>query len=93
MSSQVTNPNENIRHSASSVASPGSMKFMRTIGYGLLALSILDLVAMVVPFDFKNPVWEFQRFGELVERSAVPLIGLATFIRWALLTASGINNT
>ena len=32
---------------------------------------------MVVPFDFKNAIWEFQRFGELVERSAVPLIGLA----------------
>lgn len=53
-----------------------TIKIIRAIGYGLLLLAIMDVFAMVIPFQFKNPLWEFQRFGELVERVAVPLIAL-----------------
>jgi hypothetical protein len=49
---------------------------VRAVGYGLLLLVLFDLVAMLVPPQFMNPSWEFQRFGELVEKVAVPLIAI-----------------
>lgn len=64
------------RHSTVSAPFEATIKVLRTIGYGLLLLSILDVAAMVIPFQFKDPLWEFQRFGQLVERAAVPLIAL-----------------
>ena len=64
-------------HYSKTFDSLGTIKVIRLVGYGLLVFALLDICAMVVPFEFKNAVWEFQRFGELVERLAVPLIGLA----------------
>lgn len=54
----------------------GSMTILRSLGYGLLLLAFFDIVEMFVPPNFMNPVWEFQTFGQLVERVPVPLIGL-----------------
>jgi hypothetical protein len=47
----------------------------RLAGYGLLILTLFDVVAAFVPPQFSNPGWQFQTAGGFVERSAVPLIG------------------
>ncbi|MGA7952216.1 MAG: HpsJ family protein [Gloeobacterales cyanobacterium] len=49
---------------------------VRAVGYGLLLLVLFDLVAMLISPRFMNPSWEFQVFGELVEKVAVPLIAI-----------------
>jgi hypothetical protein len=48
----------------------------RLAGYTLLALFLLDLFAIFIPFNFTNPAWEFQLANQLVERSPVPILGL-----------------
>lgn len=50
---------------------------LRWVGYGLLVLSLLDIIATFTPPNFLNPVWELQTIGALVERVPVPLLGLA----------------
>jgi hypothetical protein len=47
----------------------------RFVGYGLLLLTLFDVVSAVIPPQFSNPGWQFQTAGGFVERSAVPLIG------------------
>jgi hypothetical protein len=47
----------------------------RAVGYGLLLLTLFDVVSAIVPPQFSNPGWQFQTAGGFVERSAVPLIG------------------
>ncbi|TBR58340.1 hypothetical protein BLD44_009745 [Mastigocladus laminosus UU774] len=54
-----------------------SLAILRSLGYGLLILSLFDWVAMFIPSNFFNPAWEFQTIGAIVERVPVPLIGLA----------------
>lgn len=54
-----------------------SMYRLRWVGYGLLVLSLLDIIATFTPPNFLNPVWELQTIGALVERVPVPLLGLA----------------
>ena len=54
-----------------------SLPIIRWIGYGLLILALFDVIEMFIPARFMNPNWEFQTFGALVERVAVPLIGFA----------------
>lgn len=54
-----------------------SLKFQHWVGYGLLILASFDLIAVFVPPNFTNPLWEFQALGNLVEMVAVPLIGVA----------------
>jgi preprotein translocase subunit SecF len=39
-------------------------------------LSLIDIINTFVPSRFGNPAWEFQVVGSLVERAAVPLLGL-----------------
>jgi hypothetical protein len=39
-------------------------------------LTLFDLIHLLVPPGFLNPEWEFQTIGALVERVAVPLLGL-----------------
>lgn len=46
------------------------------IGYGLLLFSLLDTIALFIPPQLMNPEWELQTIGSLVERVAVPIIGL-----------------
>jgi len=48
----------------------------RLAGYTLLALFLLDLLAILIPLNFTNPVWEFQLSNQLVERAPVPILGL-----------------
>lgn len=62
---------------AKSGDTPSTAALMRLTGYGLLLLGLFDVVAAFIPVNFTNPIWEFQFLGELVERSIVPLMGLA----------------
>lgn len=48
----------------------------RIVGYGLLALSALDIIDAFIPPQFSDPVWELQLVNNLVERTPVPLLGL-----------------
>lgn len=54
----------------------GYTRLVRTVGYVLLLLILLDVVAMLIPPQFMNPSWEFQRFGELVEKIIIPLLAI-----------------
>ncbi len=47
----------------------------RVVGYGLLLLTLFDVISAIIPPQFSNPAWQFQTAGGFVERSAVPLIG------------------
>jgi hypothetical protein len=53
-----------------------SYSILRAIGYGLLLLVLLDIIHLLIPPGFLNPAWEFQTIGQLIERVAVPLLGL-----------------
>lgn len=48
----------------------------RLAGYGLLALSLFDIVDIFIPPRFTDPVWEFQMGRNLVESAPVSLLGL-----------------
>jgi len=54
-----------------------SITILRTLGYGLLVLTLFDIVDIFIPPNFMNSAWEFQTLGKLVERVPVPLIGFA----------------
>lgn len=54
----------------------GLGSLLRVAGYGLLALSLFDIVDIFVPPRFADPVWEFQMLRSLVERAPIPLLGL-----------------
>lgn len=53
-----------------------SLTPLRLAGYGLLLLSLIDLAEILIPPVLTNPLWEFQAFGQIIERVPVPLIGL-----------------
>jgi hypothetical protein len=52
-----------------------ALVLFRVVGYGLLLLTLFDVVSALIPPQFGNPGWQFQTAGGFVERSAVPLIG------------------
>jgi hypothetical protein len=54
-----------------------TIKTLRLVGYVLLLLSFADIIGIFIPAHFMNSEWELQAMTELVERVAVPLIGLA----------------
>lgn len=72
----------------------------RLVGYGLLALSLFDIIDIFVPSLFTNPAWEFQVVRNLVERVPVPLLGAVLvfagekslrvfkFLSWACLVVA-----
>ena len=53
-----------------------SESLLHIIGYIFLIFAVLDYLIILIPPQFTNSVWEFQTMGQLVERSAIPLIGL-----------------
>ena len=53
---------------------------LRWLGYGFLLLFLFDLIESLYPPQFMNPAWEFETFGQLVERVPVPLLGFALAI-------------
>jgi len=54
-----------------------SGKVIRLVGYGLLALWIIDAIAVFIPPRFTDPTWEFETMGRLVESVGWPLIAMA----------------
>lgn len=52
-----------------------SMGLVHIVGYGILILTFVDVFTIVFPPRFMNPTWEFQAFGQCVER--VPVLFLA----------------
>lgn len=54
-----------------------TIRMLRLVGYVLLLLSCFDIISLFIPPRFMNPEWEVQVMTELVDRVAVPLIGLA----------------
>lgn len=52
-----------------------SSEIINFFGYTLLALALLDLLAILIPAKFLNPTWEFQVIGQLVELSWAFLLG------------------
>ncbi len=53
-----------------------TLSIMRIIGYGLVFLSILDIIYIIYPLNLLNPTWEFNTIGALVEHTPVPLLAL-----------------
>jgi hypothetical protein len=47
---------------------------LRSIGYGLLLLSFVDLLYILFPLDLTNPVWEYQVTGDLIRLVPVPML-------------------
>lgn len=47
------------------------------VGYGLLLLSLLDVITILYPPRLTDPAWELQVIASLAERVPVPLLGFA----------------
>ncbi|MEC4985425.1 MAG: HpsJ family protein, partial [Oscillatoria sp. PMC 1076.18] len=60
----------------SEIVTQRSASIMHLLGYGFLILSLFDFMQIIFPPEFKNPIWEFQAIGQLVERVPIPLLGL-----------------
>ena len=83
---QIANLNQTTKEFSSFIfAMVDSLPIIRWIGYGLLLLALFDVIEMFIPARFMNSNWEFQTFGALVERVAVPLIG------FVLVFFAGLN--
>ncbi|MEO1148741.1 MAG: HpsJ family protein [Cyanobacteria bacterium J06638_22] len=48
----------------------------RYVGYGLMALVLIDWLTILIPPSLFNPVWEFQTFGALVDRAPLLLVAI-----------------
>jgi F0F1-type ATP synthase membrane subunit b/b' len=60
--------------SAASAKQSKTASIFRSIGYALLCLSTVDLLYVLLPPEFTNPVWEYQTIGDLVKLIPVPLL-------------------
>jgi hypothetical protein len=49
---------------------------LRYVGYGLLILSLFDLIDSLVPLSLLDPLWQFQTVGQFVEGVPILIIGL-----------------
>jgi cell division protein FtsB len=55
---------------------PWALAVFRSVGYSLLVLALIDLIAIFVPLRFMNPLWQFETMGAIIERVLIPLLGL-----------------
>ncbi|MFB2894427.1 HpsJ family protein [Aerosakkonemataceae cyanobacterium BLCC-F50] len=53
-----------------------SIFLLRMLGYCLLLFILSDLIYLLFPPRLMDPIWEFQTIGGIVDRMALPLIGL-----------------
>lgn len=53
-----------------------SLGILRLVGYGLLLMTVVDVVFLLIPPQLINPLWQFQTMGAIVERSPVTLLGM-----------------
>ena len=54
---------------------PG-IALVRTVGYGLLLLSLVDYASIFFPVKLMDPVWEIQTVQDLIGQVAAPLLGI-----------------
>lgn len=54
-----------------------SHSLLHLVGYGFIFFSIIDAIIIVIPPNFMNPEWEMGTIGALVQRTPVPLLGIA----------------
>lgn len=54
-----------------------SLSLVRLIGYGLLAISLVHIIDIFIPPRFTDPDWEFAAATLVLERTPLPLVGLA----------------
>ncbi|MEO1095927.1 MAG: HpsJ family protein [Cyanobacteria bacterium J06638_28] len=52
-----------------------SLQPLHLVGYCLLLLGLFDLAEILIPPVLLNPQWEFNAFGQIIERVPVLLIG------------------
>lgn len=52
-----------------------SIFLLRTLGYCLLLFVFFDLIYLLFPPRFMDPIWEFQTIGGVVDRMILPLLG------------------
>ncbi len=50
------------------------------VGYSLLGLTLFDVVDIIFPPHFLDPVWEFQALGNIIERVPIPLLALGLIL-------------
>jgi len=60
-----------------SLPSLPAIPLLGLVGYGLLLLSLLDVITILYPPRLTDPTWELQVIASLVERVPVPLLGFA----------------
>lgn len=53
-----------------------SLAILRLVGYGLIAMALIDYISLLIPPQLMNPVWEFQTVGAIVERVPIVLLGI-----------------
>lgn len=58
-----------------------SIGVLRLVGYGLIAMALIDYISLLIPLKLMNPVWEFQTIGSIIERIPIILLGIA-FVFW-----------
>lgn len=58
-----------------------SIAILRLVGYGLIAMALIDYASLLIPPQLMNPVWEFQTVGGIIERIPIMLLGMV-FIFW-----------
>lgn len=51
------------------------LALFHVVGYGLLLLTLFDVLAALIPFHLSNPGWRFQTAGNFVEHATICLIG------------------
>jgi hypothetical protein len=56
-------------------ASTLSVKAFRVVGYGLLIMSLFDLISILVRVKSLDPGGLFQTAGAIIERTPVPVLG------------------
>ncbi len=53
-----------------------SLSLLRLVGYGLLAIALVEFINLIIPPRLMNPAWELQTIGAFVERIPVPLLAM-----------------
>ncbi len=77
--SSAPDPKSDATASGKAIAALQQQKTMllsRRIGFALLMLCFIDLLYVLLPPEFMNPVWEYQTIGDLVKLVPVPLLAL-----------------
>lgn len=53
-----------------------SSGILRLVGYGLLVMTLINVLFLLIPLHLMNPLWEFQTMGAIVDRIPVALLGM-----------------